>query len=667
MPRAPLVIGLLLALALLPWPLAACTRPAREFLVGDAPAPLVIELDLVADEGDWRGASPTEISYFVGGVAPPGAVSRGPWVGSSASGRFASPGAHRIELPAGAAEIPVVRGCRWFFLAMECEGALPVERRFLVPEAERLHRMRVRLVPAVTLRLPTLEGVAGAEHAKRLVWRHEDRSIADEPVPQAAFERTADYRALLVPAGERLRIGALLTARDAPGFRDGGNALLGIGGVEIDVGSALQQQLQPLALESGHAVKGRVTLRGQPLPHVRIRFQSLEEGLEHMGAELVYMRHYVHRAVRWSKGELILSDVETDTDEAGRFVQRVLAARPYRVFLLDGGALPESPSESHTWLFPSHMILDDPVHEPVVLTPPVEDVHIELPVARVRVRVLKDGAPVLGREIQAQILIREDQENAIAKVTTDAQGEVLIETSPAARMVLTARSSEGTSGELEVAAPAEGEESVVEFVLHEEQPWGEVHIVPTGPHADRVGELELSSDRYGMEWHSRMLNWYGSVHLDRERDGLRVPFLSPGTHRFRGEWYRPKGGRPVLPFEARVEVRPGEETVAHVEVNLGATLQLRLRDANGDLIAARVTVRDEDGEDVEIHWWAHEVRWGSGRRDLLDRLGFAYSASALPPGRYTVECVTEDGRRESPVIDLADGEDRLLEVIFDDE
>jgi protocatechuate 3,4-dioxygenase beta subunit len=113
---------------------------------------------------------------------------------------------------------------------------------------------------------------------------------------------------------------------------------------------------------------------------------------------------------------------------------------------------------------------------------------------------------------------------------------------------------------------------------------------------------------------------------------------------------------------ATVRVREGEESEAALVLEGGTVLVVSLSDADGNSVRCRVTVTDDDGNQVNGLW---------SLNDLMSALsGGSFSSDEqrvgpLPPGKYTIEAIADDGRDAQKTITLSGQDERPMRLRLD--
>lgn len=119
-----------------------------------------------------------------------------------------------------------------------------------------------------------------------------------------------------------------------------------------------------------------------------------------------------------------------------------------------------------------------------------------------------------------------------------------------------------------------------------------------------------------------------------------------------------KGGRASQETPA-VTVRPGETAQIQVVLEEGTVLRLELLDGEGEPLRARYAVRDAQGREYQGMY---------GMEDLMELLGQSELSRSraqvgpLPPGDYTVQATSEDGREAQRPVSLRGQRERILRL-----
>ncbi|MEW6074461.1 MAG: carboxypeptidase-like regulatory domain-containing protein [Planctomycetota bacterium] len=125
-----------------------------------------------------------------------------------------------------------------------------------------------------------------------------------------------------------------------------------------------------------------------------------------------------------------------------------------------------------------------------------------------------------------------------------------------------------------------------------------------------------------------------------------------------GEYTITARGKGLASIEGeRIQVREGESTDVTVTMVGGTMLLVTVIDETGAEVRARLSVADEAGREVHGMLSLAEMMQSQGT--------FAFSeqrVGPLPPGRYTVTAVAEDGRRMTKPVTLAGAPERHLKV-----
>jgi len=107
-----------------------------------------------------------------------------------------------------------------------------------------------------------------------------------------------------------------------------------------------------------------------------------------------------------------------------------------------------------------------------------------------------------------------------------------------------------------------------------------------------------------------------------------------------------------------IRVRSGESTTAELILNPGTIVTVSLQDKSGKLVAAVVSVTDDKGRQMNGMLAIQNImeKYSSGVGSLQQNVG------PLPPGIYSIQARTEDGRSTRKTLTLSGQEKRKLRL-----
>ena len=286
----------------------------------------------------------------------------------------------------------------------------------------------------------------------------------------------------------------------------------------------------------------------------------------------------------------------------------------------------------------------DSLHPARIPREPVVDLEIALPSARLAgIVVSATGDPVQG----ARVWIDRDGEwNPTAQgqgrsTETGPEGLFRFEGLEAGTWSVGA---EGTRGQGGIRLEADGAFEAVRLVR---EATGTVRgrvLHADGSPAAGVAVYARGADGRWVDTYARVASRVGAGEFVWEH-------LPAGDYTFlarRGESASPESGA--------VRVAPGAEASVELRIDAGARLRVSLVDAQGEPVPAIVRVLDSKERSFESLQSPHdfEVFVQTGHRSNGRVVG------PLPPGRYTVEARTPDGRAASRKVKLDAGENGEL-------
>ncbi|MHC4730850.1 MAG: carboxypeptidase-like regulatory domain-containing protein, partial [Planctomycetota bacterium] len=473
---------------------------------------------------------------------------------------------------------------------------LPVRHRVkLTPSAKKVvPEVDIGLLPAAIVTGRVVDTADGAAAGANVAVFRADADGAPEegPVDSARTDDKGRYR---LRAG---RTGPYLVTAEATGF------LPAHGSVDLTVGHEVEAA--SLVLRRGLAITGRITINGRAPSAAVHGFALLRSG----GRLLSWL------LLGWKDGRLVRCTTTGRCDPNGDFRIAGLVPGSYEVSAKDlQGAHPDLGQAPGR-----------PVRE---VEAPADGIHIDLPVSRLRILVLADGAPA----IRSGVLVTG---RSSMHLGTDAQGRVDLAVSPGASYEVQVWRAEFKPLKKRLEAPPAGRSREIILDLERERPLGTV-LVRFEP-GDGVDPDSLPAEAgFGFfKAESKAANpgqWRDPI----AKNGVfRLQGLTPGRHRLVVRpgvtWH--KGLSYWRPAETWVDIPDGDEVAVTIRIERGGLIRIVARAPDGAPVRGPCTVRDDRGRNVPV---VFQSDGGTVQSSSWIDDGPTDVGPAFPPGTYTVE------------------------------
>ena len=626
--------------------------PAED--VGDAE--FVLALDLRMDGVEVGEAFEGLISVHIEPLLPPETSVE--WIqGPPPVAPIDRTGAHVYALDVHASYAEPYVGHRRMRIGFDHPRYVPVVREIAFPEEGGRVSLEVHLAQATLLR-GRIDDVPADAVVTVYLWPLADADTppgAVAPLDFVSVGAAGDFQFRVKP--EQALLLGVRERRDRPAdsvHPEGFSTRLG--GREVHAGPAGVQEVRAPRLVQTHAVGGRVMMGGLPIADAQM-FIEAETSVREYAANNA--RHS-DDVLAWQDGLLFRTRGWLQSGADGSFST---------AGALEGGFANRLHS-LHVYSGDDILVgvdLSDSDLGRVGVTPPRDDVVVELPAATIRVRVLMEGQPAADHPVLCMVVGElEGGREAVfdsLEVLTDATGEARVRATPGGIVRLVASGEGYEMATTTVEGMAEGTDRLVVMDLQPEGARGTLLIELEGEGTDELTDLWVGFAHGGGE-DGMAASPRDVKQLERTDRGFVYEDALPGEHILvvrTGADFLDVG---ALWQEARVpvEVLPRGDQAVRVAMLRGSSFELRLRDSEGKPIGAAVTLADSSGETKERLW---VLRDDGNRLIALDEVfpgQHVFLVGALAPGTYSLT-ITPHGREPiTREFEAVAGEPAVVEV-----